>query len=212
MLADSMHSFNTGTEVYVYATTYSDAGLGTIGFEFDGVNRDNWSINLGEGAIRNTLIFSATNLENEQHRVKMTSLSDTKWFLDYIVYKSDRNATAGPVGDSSGNRGNGDSGSSMGVIVGGTVGGVAFLVTLGLLAVCYLRRTRAQKVKAKEYGDSQSIPMLSTGRKYGSQDDLANAIPTPFIVQPDHQSQAQSHYGATKSKGNFAKFMAPDVR
>lgn len=197
-----------GTEVYVYATTdnsrITEGRTARFGFEFDGVRGSDWVTNPGEGPLFNNLVFSATNLKYEQHTVKMISLSDVTWFLDYIVYKSDNNTNTGPIdgGGGDGGSGGGDgSGSSTGAIVGGTVGGVVFLAVLGLLAFFFLRRRRARQTEDKEFRDYQSVPLASTGHIHSSQ---GTSAPAPFMTQSSSQPQLQNGHSAGHSKGQLA--------
>jgi hypothetical protein len=191
----------TGTEVYVYATTDNSGSSGTskIGLELNGVRGNDYTTNPGEGPLFNNLIFSATNLERKQHTVQMTSLSDTTWFLDYIVYKTGND---GGGGDGGGDGDGGGSGSNIGAIVGGIIGGVAFLGVLGVLFFFFLRRRRSQQKGEKEHGGYQSVPLAPTGRKDGSNDNLPSAIPTPFIIQPSPQSPDQSPYNSMQTRGS----------
>jgi hypothetical protein len=81
----------TGTDVYVYGTTDNArfSGQSKIGFELDGSpSGQDYSNPADWGSTLHNLFYSAKNLENKNHVVKITSLNDTPWYLDYVVYST----------------------------------------------------------------------------------------------------------------------------
>lgn len=179
-----------GTEIYVYGTTDNTRGPNavSVGFELDERNRQEFDSVDGSPAILHNLMFQAKGLKNKNHTLKITSLNETPWFLDYVVYKT-TNSSA--IIDNSPDKGK----SNTGAIVGGVVSAIAILGILVFLAFFLIRRRRKARGDHRFSKTIHEINDHSINGNIGSDprgDGRTGFSPTPYMIERPYDSISPS--------------------
>ncbi|PVF92552.1 hypothetical protein CPB86DRAFT_801918 [Serendipita vermifera] len=146
--AKATFQFN-GTAVQVYGTA-ARGNRDVFTFTLDSSSITTYSVVSNQPSDRHTLLYEIKDLTPTLHRLVITTLNPQPAYLDYIVYDSslDANGTNEPSTDPTPRK------SSTGAIVGGVVGGIAFILLLG--ALIYYRRRKRSGQSEQPYSE-QSI-------------------------------------------------------
>ena len=165
----------TGTAVYVFnivpnSLPGNTATFANISFTIDGSDAGSFVRAPDETTdviLYNQVIHSIVGLENIPHTLTMTGGGGTKALIlfDYVVYTTEvddtvanstsstqgtsataTSETIGTINPSTSTAIVKTRRSPIGAIVGAVVGGVIFVVLLGMLAVCYRRRKRKAQI------------------------------------------------------------------
>ncbi|PVF95125.1 hypothetical protein CPB86DRAFT_764620 [Serendipita vermifera] len=134
-------TFN-GTEVAVYGTitpSTNSTAVARIGFMIDGKMGDTFNGPPDLRGVHHIQFLHATDLKPRDNTLIMNQLGSKGFALDYIVYKTTNYVST--------TRSQSHKKTNTGAIVGGVVGGVAFIAILAIAAFVILRRRQGNSKK-----------------------------------------------------------------